>query len=92
MTQEVVGHIGRLDVLRRSGALDDLLRSGIRFAEKLALVDVREGDKVERGRQKETISVTLRKGDREYELVLPAALACALGIEKGDTMEWRQKR
>lgn len=37
--QEVVATMGRLDELTRTGALDSLLRSGIRYSEKLALLD-----------------------------------------------------
>jgi len=37
--QEVVATIGRLDILKETGALDGLLRSGIKFSEKLALID-----------------------------------------------------
>lgn len=37
--QEVIATVGRLDVLKESGALDGLLRSGIKFSEKLALLD-----------------------------------------------------
>jgi transposase len=37
--QEVVATVGRLDVLKETGALDGLLRSGIKFSDKLALLD-----------------------------------------------------
>ena len=37
--QEVIATIGRLDVLRESGSLDGLLRSGVKFSEKLAVID-----------------------------------------------------
>jgi transposase len=37
--QEVIATIGRLDVLRESGSLDSLLRSGVKFSEKLAFID-----------------------------------------------------
>jgi transposase len=37
--QEVVATVGRLDELKRTGALDNLLRSGIKYSEKLALLD-----------------------------------------------------
>lgn len=37
--QEVIATIGRLDVLRSTGAMESLLRSGVRFSEKLALID-----------------------------------------------------
>lgn len=37
--QEVIATIGRLDVLKESGSLDSLLRSGVKFSEKLAFID-----------------------------------------------------
>jgi len=37
--QEVIATLGRMDVLKETGALDGLLRSGIKFSEKLALLD-----------------------------------------------------
>jgi len=37
--QEVLATMGRLDELKRTGALDNLLRSGIKYSEKLALLD-----------------------------------------------------
>lgn len=37
--QQVIATLGRLDILKESGALDSLIRSGIRFSEKLALID-----------------------------------------------------
>ena len=40
--QEVVATIGRLGVLKESGAMDSWLRSGVRFSEKLALLDAYE--------------------------------------------------
>jgi len=40
--QEVVGTIGRTDLLKESGAIDSLLRSGARFSERLALLDAYE--------------------------------------------------
>lgn len=54
--QDVIATIGRLDVLRASGALDSLLRSGIKFSEKLAIIDS--------GKQGESIS------SREYTIGL----------------------
>jgi transposase len=55
--QDVIATIGRLDVLRVSGALDSLLRSGVKFSEKLAVI--------ESGKQGEAIS------SREYTIGLP---------------------
>jgi len=40
--QDVVGTVGRIDLLKESGAVDSLLRSGARFSERLALLDVYE--------------------------------------------------
>lgn len=40
--QKVIGTIGRLDQLKESGELDSLLRSGVRFSEKLAVIDAYE--------------------------------------------------
>jgi len=37
--QKVIGTLGRLDRLEETGELDSLLRSGIRFSEKLAIID-----------------------------------------------------
>ena len=37
--QEVIATIGRLDVLMETGSLDSLLRSGVKFSEKLAFID-----------------------------------------------------
>jgi len=55
--QDVIATIGRLDVLRASGALDSLLRSGVKFSEKLAIIDS--------GKQGESIS------SKEYTIGLP---------------------
>jgi transposase len=40
--QEVVGTIGRTDLIKEIGAIDSLLRSGARFSERLALLDAYE--------------------------------------------------
>jgi transposase len=37
--QKVIGTVGRLDTLQETGELDSLLRSGVRFSEKLAVID-----------------------------------------------------
>src|SRR4030042_1156836 len=55
--QDVIATIGRLDVLRASGALDSLLRSGVKFSEKLAIMDS--------GKQGESIS------SKEYTIGQP---------------------
>jgi transposase len=39
VVQKVVATLGRLDLLRESGRLDSLLRSGLRFSEKLLVLD-----------------------------------------------------
>ena len=38
--QRVLSTVGRLDTLHASGQLDTLMRSGLRFCEKLAVIDV----------------------------------------------------
>lgn len=37
--QKVIGTLGRLDKLKETGEIDSLLRSGVRFSEKLAVID-----------------------------------------------------
>jgi len=37
--QEIIATLGRLDVLQESGQLDSLLRSGLRFAQKVKVID-----------------------------------------------------
>src|SRR5512137_6293 len=37
--QRVLSTLGRLDVLQASGQLEGLLRSGLRFCEKMAVID-----------------------------------------------------
>ena len=44
--QRVTTTLGRMDKLIESGALDSLLRSGMRFSEKLALIDSYEKGEV----------------------------------------------
>lgn len=45
VVQKVIATLGRLDLLRQSGQLDSLLRSGLRFSEKLLVLDaVEKGD------------------------------------------------
>ena len=45
--QEIIATVGRLDVLKETGALDGLLRSGVKFSEKLALLDAhKKGESV----------------------------------------------
>ena len=55
--QDVIATIGRLDVLKASGALESLLRSGVKFSEKLAIIDS--------GKQREALS------SKEYTIGLP---------------------
>ncbi len=90
--QEVVGRLGRLDVVKQRGALDNLLRSGIRYAKELALVDVRKKARRQRVQEREAVVVpVVIKGKREQSvsrLLLPASLAKALTIGKGDTVTW----
>ena len=42
VVQKVIATLGRLDLLRQSGQLDSLLRSGLRFSEKLLVLDAVE--------------------------------------------------
>jgi hypothetical protein len=44
--QKVIATLGRLDVLQRTGQLDSLLRSGMRFSEKMAILDSYEKGQV----------------------------------------------
>jgi len=44
--QKVIGTLGRLDKLKETGELDSLLRSGVRFSEKLAVIDSYEKGQV----------------------------------------------
>jgi len=37
--QRVLSNLGRLDLLQETGQLDSLLRSGLRFSKKLAVLD-----------------------------------------------------
>jgi len=90
--QEVVGRLGRLDVVKHRGTLDNLLRSGIRYAQELALLDVRKKARRQRAQEQEAVVVpVILKGKREervFDLILPASLAKALAIGKGDTVAW----
>jgi len=44
--QKVIGTLGRMDKLEETGELDSLLRSGVRFSEKLAIIDSYEKGQV----------------------------------------------
>jgi hypothetical protein len=45
--QRVLGTIGRLDVLQATGQLETLLRSGLRFCERLAVIDAHAAGQTE---------------------------------------------
>ena len=45
--QRVLSTVGRLDVLQTSGQLDALMRSGLRFCEKLAVIDAHAAGQTE---------------------------------------------
>ncbi len=45
--QRVLSTVGRLDVLQASGQLDALIRSGLRFCEKLAVIDAHAAGQTE---------------------------------------------
>ena len=90
--QEVVGRLGRLDVVKQRGTLDNLLRSGIRYAKELALLDVRKKARRQRVQEREAVVIpVIIKGKREQRvshLLLPASLAKALTIGKQDSVTW----
>ncbi|MCP5004269.1 MAG: IS1634 family transposase, partial [Planctomycetes bacterium] len=50
--QSVLVTLGRLDKLKSTGALDSLLRSGIRYSEKLAVLDASKRSKTDSGKDK----------------------------------------
>src|SRR2546427_10295136 len=45
--QRVLSTVGRLDVLQASGQLETLMRSGLRFCEKLAVIDAHAAGQTE---------------------------------------------
>ncbi len=45
--QEIIATLGRLDVLQESGKLDSLLRSGLRFAQKVRVLDAHAAGQTE---------------------------------------------
>jgi len=45
--QEIIATLGRLDVLQESGQLDSLLRSGLRFARKIKVLDAHAAGQTE---------------------------------------------
>src|SRR5512143_2600623 len=45
--QRVLSTVGRLDTLQASGQLDSLMRSGLRFCEKLAVIDAHAAGQTE---------------------------------------------
>ena len=45
--QRVLSTVGRLDVLQASGQLESLMRSGLRFCEKLAVIDAHAAGQTE---------------------------------------------
>ena len=47
MHQRVLSTVGRLDVLQASGQLDALMRSGLRFCQKLAVIDAHAAGQTE---------------------------------------------
>ena len=48
--QRILATLGRLDLLKSSGQLDSLLRSGLRFSEKLAVLDAHSTGKLQPSR------------------------------------------
>src|SRR3974377_1809702 len=49
--QRVLSTVGRLDVLQASGQFEALMRSGLRFCEKLAVIDAHAAGQTARVRQ-----------------------------------------
>jgi len=49
--QTVIATLGRLDVLKKDGTLDRLLCSGIRFSERLALIDSHKNGQTSAGKE-----------------------------------------
>ena len=45
--EEIIATLGRLDVLQQSGQLDSLLRSGLRFARKVKVLDAHAAGQTE---------------------------------------------
>src|SRR5512136_2937851 len=45
--QQVLATVGRLDLLQATGQLDTLLRSGLRFCEKVAVIDAHAAGQTE---------------------------------------------
>ena len=90
--QEVVGRLGRVDVVRERGSLDKLLRSGIRYAHELALLDVREKALCPRAKERKAVVVPVilkgKRGQKDFRLLLPASLARTLTIGKEDSVTW----
>lgn len=46
VSQRILATLGRLDILKQSGQLDSLLRSGLRFSDKLAVLDAHEAGQI----------------------------------------------
>jgi len=90
--QEVVGRLGRLDVVKQRDTLDNLLRSGIRYAKELALLDVRKKARRPRVQEREAVVVPViikgKRAERVSHLLLSASLAKALSIGKQDSVTW----
>ncbi len=57
--QRVLWTLGRLDILHKSGKLDSLIRSAIRFSEKLALIEASDKASENLGANKVKIGPTL---------------------------------
>lgn len=48
--QRILTTLGRLDLLKESGQLDSLLRSGLRFSDRLAVLDAHESGQIKPAR------------------------------------------
>ncbi len=72
--QEVVATLGRLDALKETGALDSLLRSGLKFSEQIAVIDAhKQGEAIETDSRR--IGLPMIFGRLWKELGIQAVLA-----------------
>jgi len=76
--QEVIATVGRLDVLKETGALDGLLRSGVKFSEKLALLDAhKNGESVATEERKIGLSLIFDRLWKEIGIQATIEEVCA---------------
>lgn len=76
--QEVVATVGRLDVLKETGALEGLLRSGIKFSQKLALLEAhKKGESVATEERRIGLSLIFGRLWEETGIQATIEAACA---------------